>query len=203
MDQNLKLCLKWGPEIFGCSKYSGKTLEKPEWVWVRNLFKSDIMEFNFPLKRNIWSRIVIFLGQNLKVFNGVLKQFWCWNLSGNTLGKSKWFGSEICQSLPLMDLYFQLKRDILSEAKISKMFLNGSWNLLVLKVFWKYSGKIKMTTFRIAKHIKWPLNCFHVSQINVAVFVKSMSQFARVIYKIWLLQGRRKKSFTENTNPMK
>ena len=46
-------------------------------VWVRNLFKSAIMEFNFPLKRNIWSKIVIFLGQNLKngVKNGVLKPF--------------------------------------------------------------------------------------------------------------------------------
>ena len=45
-------------------------------VWVRNLLKSAIMEFNFPLKRNIWSKIVIFLVENLKnVFFGVLKPF--------------------------------------------------------------------------------------------------------------------------------
>ena len=91
----------WMLEVFW--KYSRKI----KMIWVRNLLKSAIMEFNFPLKRNIWSRIVIFLGQNLK--NGVKwgpETFWCWKLSGNTLGKSKWFGSEICQSLPLWTCIF-------------------------------------------------------------------------------------------------
>ena len=45
-------------------------------VWVRNLLKSAIMEFNFPLKRNIWSRIVFSWAKISKmVLNGVLKPF--------------------------------------------------------------------------------------------------------------------------------
>ena len=45
-------------------------------VWVRNLLKSAIMDLYFPLKRNIWSRIVFSWAKISKmVLNGVLKPF--------------------------------------------------------------------------------------------------------------------------------